>query len=395
MIALLTALIVAAVAVSDYFAYRWVSQRIRRKGARVALACTIIVADALPYIPMAIYALLLSDNSTLTMLASMWLLTLYVILTLPRFVFYIFWLPFKASRTAGIAGATAAAIALGVLLNGLLHTRCDVEVRHVALQFDNLPAEFDGYRIALLSDLHVGTMLSPEKECNALSNAIASEQPDAVAFVGDLINIRHSELTPSILASLRQIKARDGVYAVLGNHDRGVYIKNKAQLSIEENTRLVEHAIRHDIGWHLLRDSVAYLRRGNTSVALVGIDLSDSLLAYKHSFKTPSNIDTDAIFSTIPDSTFRITLSHLPQVWHLLRDSSHSDLTLAGHVHASQVKIQYGGLRLSPSMILHREWSGLYEEQGSQLYVNDGIGVVGFFIRVGARPEITLLELRK
>ena len=395
MIALLTALIVAAVAISDYFAYRWASQRIHQKGARVALACAIIVADAMPYIPMAIYALLLSDNSTSTILASMWLLTLYVILTLPRFVFYIFWFPFKDSRTAGIAGATAAAIVLGVLLNGLLNTRRDVEVRHVALQFDNLPAEFDGYRIALLSDLHVGTMLSPEKGCNVLSDAIDSAQPDAVAFVGDLINIRHSELTPNIIASLRQIKARDGVYAVLGNHDRGVYIKNKVQLSIEENTRLVEHAIRHDIGWQLLRDSVAHLRRGDASVALVGIDLSDSLLAYKHSFKTPSNIDTDAIFSTIPNSTFRITLSHLPQVWHLLRDSSHSDLTLAGHVHASQVKLHCGGLRLSPSMILHREWSGLYEEQGRRLYVNDGIGVVGFFIRVGACPEITIIELHR
>lgn len=395
MIALLTALIVAAVAVSDYFAYRWVSQRIRRKGARVALACTIIVADALPYIPMAIYALLLSDNSTSTMLASMWLLTLYVILTLPRFVFYIFWFPFKASRTAGIAGATAAAIVLGVLLNGLLNTRRDVEVRHVALQFDNLPSEFDGYRIALLSDLHVGTMLSPEKECNVLSNIIASEQPDAVAFVGDLINIRHSELTPRVIASLRQIKARDGVYAVLGNHDRGVYIKDTVRLSIDANTRLVAHAIRHDIGWQLLRDSVAFLRRGSDSIAIVGIDFSDSLLRHKHSSATPSNLDTEAAFRSVPDSTFRITLSHLPHLWPLLRDDSHSDLTLAGHVHASQVKLGCDDLYLSPAMMIYREWSGAYEEQGRRLYINDGIGVVGFFMRVGARPEVTIIELHR
>ncbi len=395
MIPLLIALTVAAIAVSDYFAYRWASQRIHRKGLRIALACVIIVADAMPYIPMAVYALLLDDNSTTTMLASIWLLTLYVLLTLPRIGFYLVWLPRKSSRKAGVAGAIVALAIVGMLLNGILHTRRDIEVRHVALQFDNLPSEFDGYRIALISDLHVGTMLAPEKMCNALSEAIASARPDAVAFVGDLVNIRHSELTPRVIASLRQIKARDGVYAVLGNHDRGVYIKDTVRLSIDANTRLVAHAIRHDIGWQLLRDSVAYLRRGSDSIAIVGIDFSDSLLRHKHSSATPSNLDTEAAFRSVPDSTFRITLSHLPHLWPLLRDDSHSDLTLAGHVHASQVKLGCGNLYLSPAMMIYREWSGAYEEQGRRLYINDGIGVVGFFMRVGARPEVTIIELHR
>jgi predicted MPP superfamily phosphohydrolase len=264
----------------------------------------------------------------------------------------------------------------------------------VSLQFQNLPASFDGYRIALFSDVHIGTMLSPQKQCKKLVDIINATQPDAVAFCGDLINIRHTELTPRLVTTLRDIKARDGVYAVLGNHDRGVYVKDSVELSVEENTAyVVEHI--HNCDWRLLRDSVAYVRRAEDSIAFVGIDFSDSLLVYKHSFETPSNLDTESIFANIPDSTFRITLSHLPQVWHLLRDRSHSDLTLAGHVHSSQIKFSCDNLQLSPAMIMYREWSGLYEEQGRTLYINDGIGVVGFFMRIGTRPEITLLELRK
>lgn len=325
---------------------------------------------------------------------AMWFMTLYVLLTLPRLGFYLFWLPRKSSRTAILLGAMTAATIFCTLIYGIIKTRTNMEVRHVSLQFQNLPASFDGYRIALFSDVHIGTMLSPQKQCKKLVDIINATQPDAVAFCGDLINIRHTELTPRLVTTLRDIKARDGVYAVLGNHDRGVYVKDSVELSVEENTAyVVEHI--HNCDWRLLRDSVAYVRRAEDSIAFVGIDFSDSLLVYKHSFETPSNLDTESIFANIPDSTFRITLSHLPQVWHLLRDRSHSDLTLAGHVHSSQIKFSCDNLQLSPAMIMYREWSGLYEEQGRTLYINDGIGVVGFFMRIGTRPEITLLELRK
>lgn len=387
-------LTVATVVIADIIAFRRAIRYIRSTMWRIALGVLIFVADAMPYIPMSLYIIVLHDNTTTTMHTAMWFMTLYVLLTLPRLGFYLFWLPRKSSRTATLLGAMTAATISCTLIYGIIKTRTDMEVRHVSLQFQNLPASFDGYRIALFSDVHIGTMLSPQKQCKKLVDIINATQPDAVAFCGDLINIRHTELTPRLVTTLRDIKARDGVYAVLGNHDRGVYVKDSVELSVEENTAyVVEHI--HNCDWRLLRDSVAYVRRAEDSIAFVGIDFSDSLLVYKHSFETPSNLDTESIFANIPDSTFRITLSHLPQVWHLLRDRSHSDLTLAGHVHSSQIKFSCDNLQLSPAMIMYREWSGLYEEQGRTLYINDGIGVVGFFMRIGTRPEITLLELRK
>lgn len=393
MITFIIAFTVTIVAIADIVAYRRLAHRISSAAGRIALACAIIIADTLPYTPLALM-LLFSDNSTATMHITMWALTLYTLLTLPRIGLYIWWLPAKGRRANLIAGICTAAAIFGVLIYGVVKTRNDVEVRNVEMSFDNLPSAFDGYRIALFSDVHIGTMLNPQKECRRVVEAINMTHADAVLFGGDLVNIRHTELTPQIARALEQVRSRDGVYAILGNHDRGVYIKDSVRLSLKENTERLAEQIR-DMGWQLLRDSVAYIHRGADSIAIVGIDFSDALLDYKHSFDTPENLNVADIFRPIPDSTFRITLSHLPQVWHLLRGENHSDLTLAGHVHASQIKFRCLGKSLSPAMLMYKEWSGLYEEQGSRLYINDGIGAVGFFMRLGARPEITVIELKR
>ena len=97
------------------------------------------------------------------------------------------------------------------------------------------------------------------------------------------------------------------------------------------------------------------------------------------------------IYNNVSGSVFNITVSHIPQLWHSLHESGYSDLTLSGHVHAMQMKI--GGC--SPAKFMYNEWSGLYEDGESRLYINDGIGCVGYFARIGARPEITIIELYK
>ena len=84
----------------------------------------------------------------------------------------------------------------------------------------------------------------------------------------------------------------------------------------------------------------------------------------------------------------------MPQLWDNIRELHPADLTLAGHVHAMQIAIKVGQWRLSPSMLLYNRWSGLYQEQGQYLYINDGIGYGLFPMRIGARPEITLFELK-
>jgi predicted MPP superfamily phosphohydrolase len=143
-------------------------------------------------------------------------------------------------------------------------------------------------------------------------------------------------------------------------------------------------------GWCVLRDSTVYIHRGSDSIAVTGIDYNEKLLEYKHSMDAIKGVDLDGIYKNVPDSVFNITISHLPQLWHAICDGGYSDLTLSGHIHSMQVKIA----SLSPAALMYDEWTGLYKRDKGYLYINDGIGCVGYLARIGARPEITVIELR-
>ena len=101
--------------------------------------------------------------------------------------------------------------------------------------------------------------------------------------------------------------------------------------------------------------------------------------------------DVGRVYKTVPDNIFNITVSHLPQLWYSLCDGGYSDLTLSGHIHSMQFKL----FSYSPAMLMYDEWSGLYEREKGKLYINDGIGSVGFFARVGANTEITVITIKR
>ncbi|MBR4038262.1 MAG: metallophosphoesterase, partial [Tidjanibacter sp.] len=147
---------------------------------------------------------------------------------------------------------------------------------------------------------------------------------------------------------------------------------------------------QHKMGWHLLRNEYRLLTADNgDQIALVGVDYPEEIL--EHSHRSPELAeDYDGVFSTLPDSLFRITIAHAPQMWDGLRELARQDLTLSGHVHSMQMKL-FG---VSPAQLFYKRWSGLYEENGERLYITDGIGSVVVPARIGAPPEITLITLR-
>ena len=91
--------------------------------------------------------------------------------------------------------------------------------------------------MAQFSDVHVGSMVHPERELRRLVAALNALQPDVVLFCGDLVNIRSTELTDSVRRILSGLKAPCGVYSVTGNHDVGVYIRDTLSLPADENLR--------------------------------------------------------------------------------------------------------------------------------------------------------------
>lgn len=386
---ILTTILALSMVLLDIIAYR----RLKRMGAGKALRYSFGGVILLSYlvillVPLFMFALIGPDNSHSMMKFSMAILTGYLFFSLSRMALYIFWLPTK-SRKWMWTGVGVSSFLLLYFLYGALVTRTDYQVKEVELPFSNLPESFDGFKIAFISDIHIGSMWNPDAELEKLASVVNSTNADVVIFGGDLVNLHHSELTAPILDRLSVIKGRKGVFAVMGNHDTGSYVKGSTKEFRADNmASLVEDM--STAGWRYLRDNTVYIYNGTDSIAITGIDYSEKLQGYKHSFSAVDDFDVSHIYDNVPDGIFNITVSHLPQLWHSLCDKGYSDLTLSGHIHAMQMKVA----GLSPAALVYDEWSGLYERPGGKLYINDGIGSVGFFARIGARPEVTVIKLK-
>lgn len=384
----ITILLALLVIYLDYRAYR----RIESYSFHKAVKYTFLSIVGLSYLlilltPIFMYFIINEDNCGYMMKVSMIFLTTYFILSIPRLVFYAFWLPTKKIYWMW-TGTGVASIVFLTLLYSVFVTRTDYQVKNISIAYKNLPDAFNGYRIVFISDIHTGSMIDAENDINEIAGIINNIGADIVLFGGDIINVHNSEISQSTLDEFLRVKARDGVFMVLGNHDTGAYIKNSNKTKREANIAgLVDKM--ESAGWCVLRDSTVYIRRGNDSIAITGIDYNEKLLEYKHSMDAIKGVDLNSIYKNVPDNVFNITISHLPQLWYALSDGGYSDLTLSGHIHAMQIKLG----SLSPAALMYDEWSGLYKRNSSFLYINDGIGCVGYLSRIGARPEITVIEL--
>lgn len=361
------------------------SLRVRRAVTAVAW-----VADMLPFIFSGVTLAVCRDNTTEVTMASMWVFFAYMMLAVARLPLNLCLL---ASRRGWVhaAGGVLSAAAATAFVYGMAVTRTDYVINRVEIVSDRLPASFDGYKIVQLSDLHVGTMICPKRETERIVELCNGTGADMAVFCGDLVNIRHTEIG-AVAPALSRLRAIDGVYSVMGNHDLGVYVRDTLSLPIEENTRRVI-AAETALGWHVLDDQTVYVRRGGYSISVTGLSFDRGWAEKRHSPDLPAS-EFAAAYDGVPQDMFNITLSHIPQLWDDITAEGYGDLTLSGHVHAMQIKLPAGRRGVSPAAVRYRRWSGLYAEHGRNLYINDGIGCVLFPMRVGARPEITLLILR-
>ena len=384
-----TVVLVIMMVLLDYLAYRRLVKDSIKKKVRYAFLGGISFSYLLVILtPLFMFIFINEYNNHFMMVFSMSILTFFFIISGLRLIFYAFWLPTRNKKIFW-CGASICMLFFIYSLYCIFVTRTDYMVKQVDLKYDKLPEAFDGYRIVFISDIHIGSMPNAVSQLTEVSGMINSLDADVVLFGGDMVNIYASELDSDVLSVLSSIKSEDGVFAVLGNHDTGSYIGGSTEeLRIINSNDL--DARMSCAGWTLLRDSTIYIKRGNDSIAITGIDYSEKLLEYKHEFDQITDIDYSHLYSTLPDEIFNITVSHLPQLWYYLCDNSFSDLTLSGHIHAMQCKI----VSFSPASFMYDEYSGLYTREKGKLYINDGVGSVGFIARIGARPEITLIELK-
>ena len=280
------------------------------------------------------------------------------------------------------AGIISALTLCGCSIYGFTGGLKRLETLFAEVESDRLPEAFDGYRIVHISDLHTGTFGRDTAFIQKLVDRVNSLRPDAIVFTGDIVNSSPEELAPH-KRILAQLKARDGVFSVLGNHDYCEYARYDRPDGAARNTLKII-GIEREMGWQVLMNEHRIVKRGGDEIAIVGVENSG-----RPPF--PARGDLAKAANGLPDSLFKVLLSHDPTHWRReVLPSSSADLMLAGHTHAMQFQI-FG---FSPSSWSYREWGGLYTEGGRSLYVSKGTGGTAPF-RFGAWPEITEITLKK
>lgn len=370
-------------AAADFFRLH----RLRRRGAAAARlrlpAAWAVLTDLLP-LAVAVSGVLVRDNTPAYMWFAMWAFWLWLATVLPRLVFYLFELV-RLPRTGRVLGVCVALL----MIWGATTGRTRLHINRVEVVSCRIPAGFDGYRIAQLSDIHLGSVVRPARELQRIVDSVNRLRPDLVVFSGDLVNIRYTELDSTAMRILGGFRAP--VVSVTGNHDVGVYVKDTTALPAAENLRRVIRR-QQAMGWRVLQDTTLYLRSHGDSISLSGISFDPELRKKRHDKELPPV--SKAAYRGVPDTLYNITVVHLPQLWPQIAEAGYGDLTLAGHVHAMQLKVRLLGRAWSPARLLYKRWSGRYDEAGSTLYINDGTGCVAYPMRLGAWPEITLFTLR-
>ncbi len=346
---------------------------------------SLILVPSVAYVAVIVFTLLMKDTKQGTLNLLFWLTLCVVIPTL------IFALLSLIGKGVGLAFPSAARIVdylallisfawIGISLYGILFGWKKVSVDNVTVSSARIPESFNGYRIVQLSDFHIGTYASAPGCVDHIVDMVNSLKPDLIVFTGDLVNTSSSEIE-EFTEVLSRLRAKDGVYSVLGNHDYCLYRRYSGE---DTPAKQLENVVRHEkeIGWKLLRNESVQIVCGNDSIALIGVDNVGSRGFIDRS-------DLKKATKGLPEDEFKILLSHDPSHWRReVLPKSDIDLMLAGHTHAMQFKL-FGW---SPSAWTYPEWGGLYAEGNRNLYVSTGIGE-NIAFRFGAWPQILLLSL--
>jgi hypothetical protein len=284
-----------------------------------------------------------------------------------------------------LAGLLSGFLPFFVILYGIFKAAYRFKVYRHVISFKSLPPSFNGLRIVQISDIHLGSF---NYRYHILARAIQKInhlKPDYIFMTGDLVNNFSWELRgwASIFKSL---SAKKGKVAVLGNHDYGDYSKWNSTEEKQENFEAIKHFYKA-INCKLLLNEAFIIKENAEKIVVIGVENWG-----KPPFKKYGNLNK--ALKQVDDIPFKILLSHDPTHWaeEVLKKTNIA-LTLSGHTHGMQAAFRYKNLQWSPIKFKYKHWAGLYKNEEQYLYVNRGLGWLGFPGRIGMRPEITCIEL--
>jgi len=267
----------------------------------------------------------------------------------------------------GVAAASFGGAAYGMTIGRSGH-----EITEAEFPITGLPREFDGFTIALISDIHSGAFMSRE-DMTEYARLVNGLHADMIAVPGDFVNANVREIAP-FAEAFSALQAPSGVFGVLGNHD---YYTGSPDIVAREVT---------SCGIRVLRNESIEVRKNGASLCILGVDDVGR-------YPTASML-MDQAAASAPSGTSRILLCHRP---YFLQEAAERDigLVLSGHTHGGQVVFgRFGNTVIAPARIASPYIWGKYRINDSHMYVSRGVGTVGLPVRINCPPEITRITLR-
>jgi predicted MPP superfamily phosphohydrolase len=276
-------------------------------------------------------------------------------------------------RTAKVA--TTAPFFAGAY--GLLYGRLNLETTMQKIPMPRLPAAFEGFRIAQLSDIHIGPFM-PEEQIRKYVEMTNAMKPDLTVLTGDFVSF-DARTQYAVVDALSGLKAPFGVFGCLGNHDAWSGVER----SITELFR--------QRGVRILRGEAVPIRIQGEAINLIGTDFQSSR---RFGPSAPVSNLLGNIAPLIARDRVNILLSHNPDTFDRAAELG-VELSMAGHTHGGQAALEFISPEIAPSRLVTPYVAGWFRKPGGQLYVNRGIGTIGVPIRIGAPPEITIYQLTR
>ncbi len=250
-----------------------------------------------------------------------------------------------------------------------------LETTRIQIVSERIPASFDGWRIAQVSDLHNAEF---GEENGDLLKLLQAEQPDMIALTGDLVDSVHTDMDRAVKFAGEAAQIAP-CYFVTGNHEA----------RLKEQYEELEQRLE-EIGVTVLRDEAVNLEREGGSIQLIGLDdprfeeqdeeLEDSLAYFEEKLSAMELADS-----------YRILLSHRPETFGAYV-SQQIDLVLTGHAHGGQFRLPVIGGVIAPNQGLFPKYdAGLYTEGKTNMIVSRGLGNSVLPFRLNNRPEVVIV----
>lgn len=293
------------------------------------------------------------------------------------------------SRFLSTFGVLLGSLPFLTLTYGMIRNPYRYKLFRKKVKISDLPDALEGLRIVQISDIHSGSFTYKDPVRNAIE-MINAANPDLVFFTGDLVNDRADEMD-NFMDVFDKIRAKHGVFSVLGNHDYGDYAEWENQVAKQQNLEKLK-GIHGQLGWNLLMNEHRKIAINGHEVAVIGVE------NYSTHPRFPKHGDLPKAHQGTENAQLKLLLSHDPSHWQDQVTTIFQDIaiTFSGHTHGFQFGVEIPGfLKWSPVQYVYKQWAGLYQQEKQYLYVNRGLGFLGYPGRVGILAEVTLLELTK